>query len=136
MAFVGCHRINGVSAMHSDLMREPCSRSSASIPDNITNKTNGITFRRWLVSPIQSQPILCAKSDKAVLDDPVSELLTRQRLVIQQQFRKVKLHNRSLTRGSRRRLWRPVDASRTIRRADQAASRLAAVIAFSERWRC
>ena len=45
------HRINGVSAMHSrpDEGR-PCSTISIDLyPDRITNKTNGITFRRWLM---------------------------------------------------------------------------------------
>lgn len=49
LAFVGSHRINGVSGMHSDLMRSTVfSDLNALYPGRITNKTNGITFRRWL----------------------------------------------------------------------------------------
>lgn len=50
LAFVGSHRINGVSAMHSDLMKETVFHDLNHLyPGRITNKTNGITFRRWLM---------------------------------------------------------------------------------------
>jgi glycogen phosphorylase len=50
LAFVGSHKINGVSALHTDLMRKTVFRDlNALYPGRITNKTNGITFRRWLM---------------------------------------------------------------------------------------
>ena len=72
LAFVGSHRINGVSALHTDLMRKTVFRDlSALYPDRIVNKTNGITFRRWLM---QANPALMAVLREvcgdAVLDDP------------------------------------------------------------------
>ena len=49
LAFLGSHRVNGVSALHTDLMRETVFRDLHALdPDRIVNKTNGITFRRWL----------------------------------------------------------------------------------------
>lgn len=49
LAFVGSHKINGVSALHSDLVRTTLFRDlDRFYPDRIVNKTNGITFRRWL----------------------------------------------------------------------------------------
>jgi glycogen phosphorylase len=49
LAFVGSHKVNGVSALHSDLMKQTVFRDFHKLfPDRITNKTNGITFRRWL----------------------------------------------------------------------------------------
>jgi starch phosphorylase len=49
LAFSGSHKINGVSKLHSDLMKETVFRElDAVLPGRITNKTNGITFRRWL----------------------------------------------------------------------------------------
>jgi starch phosphorylase len=58
LAFVGSHAINGVSALHTDLMRKTTFRDLNRIyPDRIQNKTNGITFRRWLH---QSNPGLTA----------------------------------------------------------------------------
>lgn len=72
VAYVGSHRINGVSAMHSELMRSTVFADlNALYPGRITNKTNGITFRRWLQ---QCNPhlveILREVCGDVVLDDP------------------------------------------------------------------
>ncbi len=49
LAFIGSHRINGVSALHSELIQQSVFRDLHGLyPDRITNVTNGITFRRWL----------------------------------------------------------------------------------------
>jgi starch phosphorylase len=49
LAFIGSGRINGVSAMHSALVRKELFRDlNTHYPDRIVNVTNGITFRRWL----------------------------------------------------------------------------------------
>jgi starch phosphorylase len=49
LAFVGSHRVNGVSALHTDLMRRTVFRDLHAIyPGRIVNMTNGISFRRWL----------------------------------------------------------------------------------------
>ena len=49
-AFIGSHKINGVSGLHTDLMRKTVFHSLNSVyPGRIVNKTNGITFRRWLI---------------------------------------------------------------------------------------
>jgi starch phosphorylase len=49
LAFIGSRRINGVSALHTELMRETVFNDLHQLyPDRIVNKTNGITFRRWL----------------------------------------------------------------------------------------
>ncbi|HEY1721172.1 MAG TPA: glycogen/starch/alpha-glucan phosphorylase [Magnetospirillaceae bacterium] len=49
LAFLGSHKVNGVSALHTDLMRKTVFHDLHLIhPDRIVNKTNGITFRRWL----------------------------------------------------------------------------------------
>jgi starch phosphorylase len=51
LAFVGSHTVNGVSALHSRLMQETVfAPLHAIFPDRITNVTNGITPRRWLLS--------------------------------------------------------------------------------------
>jgi len=49
LAFVGSHSVNGVSALHTDLMKETVFADLHKLyPDRINNKTNGITQRRWL----------------------------------------------------------------------------------------
>jgi glycogen phosphorylase len=49
LAFLGSHRVNGVSALHTGLMRETVFHDLHTLyPDRIVNVTNGIAFRRWL----------------------------------------------------------------------------------------
>ncbi|WP_423739117.1 glycogen/starch/alpha-glucan family phosphorylase [Conservatibacter flavescens] len=49
LSVVGSHKVNGVAAIHSDLMVSSTFADFARIyPDRFTNVTNGITPRRWL----------------------------------------------------------------------------------------
>lgn len=49
IAVVASHKVNGVSALHSQLMKSTIFADFARIyPDRFTNVTNGITPRRWL----------------------------------------------------------------------------------------
>ncbi|HYZ64194.1 MAG TPA: glycogen/starch/alpha-glucan phosphorylase [Acetobacteraceae bacterium] len=49
LAFLGSHAINGVSVLHTRLIRKSIFQDMDGIyPGRIQNKTNGITFRRWL----------------------------------------------------------------------------------------
>ncbi len=50
LAIVGSHSVNGVSALHTELLKEFTIRDFADFwPEKINNKTNGITHRRWLL---------------------------------------------------------------------------------------
>ena len=58
LAFVGSHSVNGVSALHSDLMKQTVFRDLSTLyPGRINNKTNGVTPRRWFqqINPALSQ---------------------------------------------------------------------------------
>ncbi len=49
LGIVGSRKINGVAALHSDLIKKTLFRDFYEIyPEKFTNKTNGITPRRWL----------------------------------------------------------------------------------------
>jgi glycogen phosphorylase len=49
LAFVSAHRVNGVSELHTELMRKTVfSRLDELYPNRIVNQTNGVTPRRWL----------------------------------------------------------------------------------------
>jgi starch phosphorylase len=72
LAFLGAGHVNGVSALHTGLMRETVFKDlHALYPQRIVNKTNGITFRRWLQ---QANPglttLLVDVLGEFVLDDP------------------------------------------------------------------
>lgn len=50
LAIVGSHSVNGVSALHSELIRSSLVPDFAQLwPERFNNKTNGVTPRRWLV---------------------------------------------------------------------------------------
>ena len=49
LSIVGSHKVNGVSALHSDLLTQTIFADYASLwPERFTNMTNGVTPRRWL----------------------------------------------------------------------------------------
>jgi starch phosphorylase len=49
LAFIGSHRTNGVSALHTQLLKKTVFHDlDALYPDRIVNQTNGVTPRRWL----------------------------------------------------------------------------------------
>ncbi|RYE93668.1 MAG: glycogen/starch/alpha-glucan family phosphorylase, partial [Oxalobacteraceae bacterium] len=56
VAVVASHKINGVSRLHSELMKQSIFADFARVfPDRFNNKTNGVTPRRWLA---QANPAL------------------------------------------------------------------------------
>ncbi len=74
LAFIGAHKVNGVSALHTELMRLTVFKDLHSLyPDRITNKTNGITFRRWLydANPALTR-LMVEVAGERVLDDPAA----------------------------------------------------------------
>lgn len=49
LAIVGSHSVNGVAALHSNLLKEGLFNDFYQMwPDKFNNKTNGVTQRRWL----------------------------------------------------------------------------------------
>ncbi len=50
LAVAGSHSVNGVSALHSDLLKQRLLPAHVAMwPERFNNKTNGINHRRWLV---------------------------------------------------------------------------------------
>ena len=66
LSIVGSHSVNGVSALHSDIITKSIFKDFYDYtPEKFTNVTNGIAHRRWLN---QSNPELCA-----LLNDCIGE---------------------------------------------------------------
>ena len=87
LAFVGSHKVNGVSALHTDLLRHTLFRDLDTVyPGRIVNKTNGISFRRWLYEAnVSLTELLTDTLGERVLDDP-SELRKLERHVENSSF--------------------------------------------------
>jgi glycogen phosphorylase len=72
LAVVGSHSTNGVAAIHSELLRTSVLRDFAELfADRFSNKTNGVTPRRWLQ---QANPFLARLIDNAIGPDWVTDL--------------------------------------------------------------
>jgi glycogen phosphorylase len=64
LAVVGSHKVNGVSALHSELLVKTIFAGFASLwPNRFTNMTNGVTPRRWLA---QANPSLAVLIDSTI----------------------------------------------------------------------
>jgi starch phosphorylase len=72
LAVVGAHRTNGVAAIHSELLRTHLLKDFAELfPDRFTNKTNGVTPRRWL---LLANPALAHLITEAIGDGWITDL--------------------------------------------------------------
>jgi glycogen phosphorylase len=107
LATVGCHAVNGVAKLHSDLLRQTVLRDFAELwPEKFSNKTNGITPRRFLML---ANPGLCALVTEAIGDKWMADLTRLRDLekfagdaAFQEKWRQVKLDNkRSLAKYAR-----------------------------------
>lgn len=100
LAIVGSTKVNGVSAIHTDIIRETIFADFERLyPGKIINKTNGITFRRWLIS---ANPELTTLINEAIgvrwLVDHgrLSELAkVAEDSSFQQEFEKMRQYNKS-----------------------------------------
>src|SRR5271169_1339060 len=78
MAIVGSHSTNGVAAIHSALLRKLTVKDLAEMyPERFSNKTNGITPRRWL---LLANPRLAGTITDAIGDRWVTDLGELKRL--------------------------------------------------------
>jgi len=72
LAIVGSHSTNGVAAIHSELLRTITVKDLAEMfPHRFSNKTNGVTPRRWL---LVSNPTLARVITDAIGDGWISDL--------------------------------------------------------------
>ncbi|MGA2258977.1 MAG: glycogen/starch/alpha-glucan phosphorylase, partial [Thermoguttaceae bacterium] len=78
LAIVGSHSTNGVAAIHSKLLRTVTVKDLAEMfPDRFSNKTNGVTPRRWL---LLANPALASAITEAIRDGWITELAQLSKL--------------------------------------------------------
>ncbi|MGB0005447.1 MAG: glycogen/starch/alpha-glucan phosphorylase [Candidatus Sulfotelmatobacter sp.] len=72
LAIVGSHSTNGVSAVHSKLLRTTTVKDLAEMfPERFSNKTNGVTPRRWL---LEANPALAREITQVIGDRWITDL--------------------------------------------------------------
>jgi starch phosphorylase len=95
LAIVGSHSTNGVAAIHSELLRTTTVKDLAEMfPERFSNKTNGVTPRRWL---LLANPHLASVITEAIGDGWITDLSALSKLKpladdrgIRDSFRKAK----------------------------------------------
>ena len=71
LAIVGCHTINGVAAIHTEILKHQALKEWFELyPHKFQNKTNGITQRRWLLksNPELAEYITSLIGNKWIID--------------------------------------------------------------------
>ena len=78
LAFIGARRVNGVSALHTRLMKQTVFKDLHALhPERIVNQTNGVTPRRWIYN---CNPPLRGLLNEALGEGWVTDLEQLQRL--------------------------------------------------------
>ena len=101
LAIVGSHSVNGVAALHTEILKNDVLKDFYMLyPDYFNNKTNGITHRRWL---LYSNPQLTALLKETIGDGFVREPQKLEELMryvdqpsLQQRFMAVKRERKQI----------------------------------------
>jgi starch phosphorylase len=102
VAIVGCHSTNGVAAIHSELLRTRTVKDLAEMfPERFSNKTNGVTPRRWL---LLANPELAGLLTKALGDSWITDLGQLRKLAPMAEDRAFRTAFRKQTRDAKARL--------------------------------
>ncbi|OPY91061.1 MAG: Glycogen phosphorylase [Syntrophus sp. PtaU1.Bin208] len=101
LAMVGSHSINGVSALHTEILKKNNFADFHALwPERFVNVTNGITQRRWL---LKANPQLARLISETIGDSWITDLAQLRRLEsyaesgdFQDRFRRIKRANKEI----------------------------------------
>ncbi len=99
MAIVGSHSVNGVAALHTEILKNQELKDFYKLyPEKFNNKTNGITQRRWL---LHANPQLAELITEKIGDGWITDLLQLERILpysedkeFQERFMEIKRANK------------------------------------------
>ncbi len=99
LAFIGSRKVNGVSALHTELMKQTVFHDLHTMyPNKIINQTNGVTPRRWL---LECNPGLAQLITDHIGEDWIDDLEQLKQLEplaedapFRQKYRAIKTHNK------------------------------------------
>jgi len=99
LAIIGSHSVNGVAALHSEILKNELFRDFYELwPEKFSNKTNGVTQRRWL---LKCNPGLASLISGSIGRGWITNLYEMRKLeplaedrTFQQKWREVKRFNK------------------------------------------
>ena len=99
LAIVGSHAVNGVAQLHTEILKQETLKDFYEMfPEMFSNKTNGITPRRWMV---HANPELAAWVSDKIGDGWITDLSKIKKLEVyaddekcQAEFMAIKRHNK------------------------------------------
>lgn len=99
LSVIGSHSINGVSALHTELLEKTLLKDFYDLyPERFNNKTNGVTPRRWLISCNPGLTELINSTIGTQWHKNLAELRALEKYVenaeFRKKFREVKLKNK------------------------------------------
>ncbi len=101
LAIIGSHSVNGVSALHTELIKNQLFRDFFEVfPEKFNNKTNGISHRRWLLKA--NRPLTALITDaigdgwKKDLNGLRDLIPIRRDQLFKKKWRQVKLENKKV----------------------------------------
>ncbi len=113
LCLAACHAINGVSKLHTDILRNGIFRDYCQItPDRFLNVTNGIAYRRWLC---QSDPLLTDYLTTLIGDGFKRDARDLEKLMKYENDEKVLAELRKIKRKNKERLAKLIEDQNGVR---------------------
>ena len=113
LCLAACHAVNGVSKLHTDILRNGIFRDYCQItPDRFLNVTNGIAYRRWLC---QSDPLLTDYLTTLIGDGFKRDARDLEKLMKYVDDEKVLAELRRIKRKNKERLAKLIEEQNGIR---------------------
>ena len=113
LCLAACHAVNGVSKLHTDILRNGIFRDYCQItPDRFLNVTNGIAYRRWLC---QSDPLLTDYLTTLIGDGFKRDARDLEKLMKYENDEKVLVELRKIKRKNKERLAKLIEDQNGVR---------------------
>ena len=113
LCLAACHKVNGVSKLHTDILRNGIFRAYCQItPERFLNVTNGIAYRRWLC---QSDPLLTDYLKQLIGGDFLRDARALEKLLPYQNDEKVLADLMAIKRKNKERLAALIENQNGVR---------------------
>ena len=120
LAIVGSHSVNGVAALHTQILKDSVFRDFVELwPAKFNNKTNGITQRRWL---LKANPKLAELITSAIGPDWITDLARLEALAPLASDPAFQAQWRAVKRANKERLAAVIEAQYARRGVDLAVN--------------